>query len=221
MSARYIKKKLPLSGPDYKVGVDRKGSTEDFSIEKKGEVIQVDHYDNTKDVTITNQLKQGTGGSITGKIEIDRHGAMEDETITQSGDRIFIDRSGFDKDVEIKMKGSEIVINRMNNSKYTKYRKGEETWEIDRDGYRNDVKINRDSSNPNIIKIDKFGDSDDVAVEKTDGEGIDVRAWHKDLTMTPEGFELITGWLDKGLNAEDLIHLSEDGTVQILDSFLY
>jgi len=217
---RYIKKKLPLSGPDYKMHVDRKGAEDDYTIQKKGDLISIDHFDNQKDVKITNQLKN-ENGRISGKIAIDRYGTFEDEAIVQSGDRIFIDRPGFDDDVEIKKQGNEIIINRASSSKYTKYRKGEESWEIDRDGFRSDVNIYREPSNYNKIKIDKYGDQDDVAVERDDDKGLDVRAWHKDLTMTPEGFELVAGWLDNGLNAEDLIHLSEDGTVVVLDSYLY
>lgn len=220
MGLRYIKKKLPLSGPDYKIHTDRKGAEDDYTIKKKGDIISIDHFDNKKDVKIINQLKD-ENGRISGRISIDRYGSLQDENIVQSGDRISIDRPGFDNDVEIKKRGDEITVSRASSSKYTKYRKGEESWEVDRDGFRNDVNVYRESSNYNKIKIDKYGDQEDVVVERDDDRGLDVRAWHKDLTMTPEGFELITGWLDKGLNAEDLIHLSEDGTVVVLDNYLY
>ncbi|MCD4786186.1 MAG: hypothetical protein K8T10_20380 [Candidatus Eremiobacteraeota bacterium] len=220
MGTRYIKKKLPLSGPDYKVRVDRKGPEDDYTIQKKGDTISIDHFDNTKDIKIINKLKDEEG-KISGRISIDRTGTFQDETIVQSGDRIFIDRPGFDDDVEIKKQGNEITINLASSSKYTKYRRGEENWEIDRDGFRNDVDVFREPSNYNKIKIDKYGDLDDVVVERDDNMGLDVMAWHKDLTITPEGFELITGWLDGGLNAEDLIHLSEDGSVILLDGYLY
>ena len=218
--ARYILKKLPLSGPDYKIEIDRKGSTKDYSIEKKGETITVDHFDNSKDFSIKNDLK-AENGRIFGKITIDRPGTFEDESISQSGDRIFINRPGYENDVEIKKLGNEITINRANTSKYTKYRKGEESWEIDRDGFRNDVHIYRDPPDSNSIKIDKYGDADDVTVTRDDDKGLDVRAWHEELTMTPEGFELVTDWLDHGLNAEDLIQLTEDGKLHIMDDYLY
>ncbi len=220
MHAKYILKNLPISGPDYKIQVDRKGSTEDFLIEKKGDTIVIDHFDNSKDIVIKNDLKD-VGGKKNGSITIDRPGTMEDEIITQSGDRIFINRPGIENDVEIKKTGDEIVINRSNTSKYTKYRKGEESWEIDRDGFRNDVHIYRDPADKNTIKIDKYGDADDVSVNRTDDKGLDVRAWYQDLTMTPEGFELVTGWLDQGLNAEDLVRLTEDGKLHIMDDYLY
>lgn len=219
-NTQYIKKKLPLSGPDYSIKIDRKGAADDYSIQKNGDRIVVDHFDNSKDVTIINQLRD-FAGNVSGRIVVDRFGTLNDETITQNGDRIFIDRPGFDKDVEITRRGSEITVNKLNTAQFTKYRKGEESWEIDRDGFRNDVKIYRDPANPNAIVIDKYGDADDVTVVRDDGLGLDVRVWHNDLTMTPEGFELITQWLEKGMNAEDLIHIAEDGTVRVLDNYLY
>lgn len=216
---QYTKKRLPISGEDYKFRVDKKGGTEDFSIEKKGDTITITRFDHTQDVTITNQLQE-KAGKLEGKIAISRKPSTEDETIIQSGDRIFIDRAGTDRDVEIVKKNNEIIVNRLNTSAYTKFRRGEESWEIDRDGYRNDVKIFRDPANPNIIKIDKYGDAEDIAVERTDGLGLDVNTWHKELTMTPEGFNIVTKWLDKGLNAEDLVYLTEDGNIRLLDDHL-
>jgi hypothetical protein len=215
----YTQKKLPISGDDYKFRVDKKGSTDDFSIEKKQDTVSVTRFDHTKDVTITNGLSSKTG-KLEGKITIKRTPETDSETVSQSGDRIFIDRAGTDKDIEILKKGNEIIVNRSNTAVYTKFRSGEESWEIDREGYRSDVKIFRDAANPKIIKIDKYGDAEDVAVERTDEKGLDINTWHKEVTMTPEGFNLITGWLDKGLNAEDLVSLTEDGNVKLLDDQL-
>jgi len=220
MGVKYIMKKLPISGPDYRFAVDRKGASKDYSIEKKGDTVTIDHFDNSKDVTITNSLQESRG-KMFGKIVVNRFGSFDDTTITQTGDRIFIDRPGFDKDVEIKKRGDEITINRLTTSKYTKYRKGEESWELDRDGFRSDVKIYRDPPDSNNIKIDKYGDTNDVTVTRNDDKGLDVRAWHEELTMTPEGFELVTTWLENGLNAEGLVRLTEDGKVRIMDDYLY
>lgn len=216
---RYTQKKLPISGDDYKLRVDKKGSTDDFSIEKKQDTVTITRFDQTKNVTITNGLS-AKAGKVEGKITIKRTPESESENVSQSGDRIFIDRAGTDKDVEILKKGNEIVVNRSNTAVYTKFRRGEESWEIDREGYRSDVKIFRDASNPKIIKIDKYGDAEDVAVERTDDKGLDINTWHNEVTMTPEGFNIITGWLEKGLNAEDLVYLTEDGNVKLLDDQL-
>ncbi|MCE1247847.1 MAG: hypothetical protein LWY06_14490 [Firmicutes bacterium] len=216
---RYAQKKLPISGEDYKFRVDKKGSTDDFSIEKKADTVSITKFDHTKDVTITNDLEK-KAGKVEGKIVIKRNPESDSETITQSGDRIFIDRAGTDKDVEILKKGNEIIVNRMSTAVYTKFRSGEESWEIDREGYRNDVKIFRDAANPKVIKVDRYGDADDISVERTDDKGLDINTWYKEVTMTPEGFNLITGWLANGLNAEDLVFLTEDGNVKLLDEHL-
>lgn len=202
-------KPLPLEGEDYTFKVDRKGSELDYEVKKQGNEIFVDHFDNTKDMRITVDPD---------KIYIDRFGNQNDITLHKSDNKIFIDRGGFDNDVTIKKTGDKIEVERSDYRNNVTFTKRGDNMSIDRYGYRDDVSINWRERE---LFINKYSDADDVLISKDSPlDEVDSNFWHKDFTIAPEGWTVVRKWFNEGLKAEDLVAVTENGEVFILDDYL-
>lgn len=196
---------LPLRGPDYRIRVDREGTLRDYEIVKDRDVIRVDHPFLSEDVTVKverdrievagfqrNQdvsVRRGADGDIT----VLRDAGNQHTTFAQSGDRITVRRRDPAQDVSFVKRGEDLAI--------------------DRYGVQNDVAV---KMREGTLYIDKQGTFHDVAIT-FDGAVLDPVTFRNDSTLDPQAYDLLKKWFETGIDMDDLVQITQDGRVDVLD----
>lgn len=199
---------LPLRGPDYKIKVDRDGTLRDYEIVKDGDVIRLDHPFIAEDVTI--------------KVEKDRIDVVgfqrsQDISVRRDADGdITVIRDAGNQYTHIEKVGNRIAVRRRDPAQEVVYSKRNDDLLIDRYGVQNDVTL---KSRNGTLLIDRQGTFNDLQVS-LEGVPLDPVTFRNDTTLDPQAYDMLQGWFQKGLDIDDLVQVTQDGKVDVIDWLL-
>lgn len=199
---------LPLRGPDYHIKVDRDGTLRDYEIVKDESGIRIDHPFLAEDVTVRVE-----------KDRIDVIGFQRNQDISvrkdPDGDLTVIRDAG-NQYTTIEKVGNRIAIRRRDPAQEVVFTKRNDDLLIDRYGVQNDVTL---KTRNGTLLIDKQGTFNDLSIS-LEGVGLDPVTFRNDTTLDPQAFDMLQSWFQNGLNMDDLVQVTQDGKVDVIDWLL-
>lgn len=175
---------------------------------KDGNVIRLDHPFLAEDVTI--------------KVESDRIDVLgfqrnQDVSVRRDADGdLTVIRDAGNQFTHIQKVGNRIAVRRRDPAQEVVYSKRNDDLLIDRYGVQNDVTLK--SRNGTLI-IDRQGTFNDLQITLS-GVPLDPVTFRNDTTLDPQVFDLLQKWFEEGLEMDDLVQVTQDGKVDVIDWLL-
>ena len=203
----FVPPPLPLRGPDYSIKVDREGLQRDYSIVKRGDEIRIDRPLVGNDVLVKVQPDQ---------VDILHFQPGQDVSVRKDGNHLTVSREGGSLVTVIEVDRDRIAVRRRDPAQEVVYLRQGDDLLIDRFGVQNDVALRMRNG---VLSIDRQGKYQDLTLT-VEGLQPDPVTFRSDTTVDPVAWGLLQKWFDRGASPEDLVRLTQDGQVDVIDWLL-